>query len=120
LLAGVRATEPIVLAQVNLTINEFCAAFNCGRTKAYELIGTGEVEAIKLGKKTLIPYAELERLQARLPRMRPNPGTAPQHRYPKASFELPDVQQEASVSPPQTVKPPTPAPLISLVPDNTS
>jgi excisionase family DNA binding protein len=59
-----------VVNSLNLTINQFCAAVPCGRTKAYELIADGEVEAIKLGKKTLIPRAELERLQAQLPRMR--------------------------------------------------
>jgi excisionase family DNA binding protein len=59
----------------NLTINQFCAAVPCGRTKTYELIADGEIEAIKLGKKTLIPRAELERLQARLPRMRPRTGS---------------------------------------------
>lgn len=53
---------------INLTVPQFCAEMNCGKTKAYELLGTGEVEAIKLGKKTLIPRTEVERLRARLPR----------------------------------------------------
>jgi excisionase family DNA binding protein len=56
---------------INLTVNQFCTALPCGRTKAYELLGTGEVEAIKLGNRTLIPRTEVERLQARLPRFRP-------------------------------------------------
>jgi excisionase family DNA binding protein len=47
-----------MVEQVNLTVNQFCAAVPCGRTKAYELIGEGEVEAIKLGKRTLIPRTE--------------------------------------------------------------
>ena len=66
-----------MVEQVNLTINQFCAAVPCGRTKAYELIADGEIEAMKLGKKTLIPRAELERLQARLPRMRPRTRDRP-------------------------------------------
>jgi excisionase family DNA binding protein len=57
--------------QVNLSVNQFCAAVPCGRTKAYELIGSGEIRAIKLGRKTLIPKTELERLQAKLPSIQP-------------------------------------------------
>jgi len=36
-----------------------------GLTKMYELIGTGEVEMIKLGRVSLIPVASLEALIAR-------------------------------------------------------
>jgi excisionase family DNA binding protein len=67
--------EPLMVTSHNLTVNQFCAAVPCGRTKTYELIADGEIEAVKLGKKTLIPRAELERLQARLPRMRPRTGS---------------------------------------------
>ena len=73
--------------QVNLTINQFCAAVPCGRTKTYELIADGEIEAIKLGKKTLIPRAELERLQARLPRIRPRARVRPDTANTGASSE---------------------------------
>jgi excisionase family DNA binding protein len=58
-----------VVDPVNLTVNQFCNAVPCGRTKTYSLIAHGEIRAIKLGKKTLIPRIELERLQARLPRI---------------------------------------------------
>lgn len=62
---------------INLTVNQFCTALPCGRTKAYELLGAGEVEAIKLGNRTLIPRTEVERLQARLPRFRSGLSDAP-------------------------------------------
>jgi excisionase family DNA binding protein len=78
----------ILVDAINLTINEFCAAFKIGRTKAYELIAAGEVEAIKLGNKTLIPYAELEKLQARLPRMRPSTEAPLQPKNTAASPDL--------------------------------
>ncbi len=42
-----------------LTIPEFCAQVNVGRTNAYRLINEGQVKAVKLGKKTLIPRAEM-------------------------------------------------------------
>jgi excisionase family DNA binding protein len=71
---------------INLTVNQFCAALPCGRTKAYELLGTGEVEAIKLGNRTLIPKTEVPRLQARLPRFRSGLPDAP--RLVKAEPDL--------------------------------
>jgi excisionase family DNA binding protein len=58
-----------VIDPLNFTVNQFCIAVPCGRTKTYSLIADGEIRAIKLGKKTLIPRTELERLQARLPRI---------------------------------------------------
>jgi hypothetical protein len=36
-----------------------------GRTKLYELIGTGEIEIIKIGKSTLVPIRSLEALVER-------------------------------------------------------
>jgi excisionase family DNA binding protein len=42
-----------------LTIAQFCQAVNCGRTRAYQLINKKQVVAIKNGKKTLIPKAEM-------------------------------------------------------------
>jgi excisionase family DNA binding protein len=36
-----------------------------GRTKLYELIGTGEIEVFKLGKISLIPVRALEEFVAR-------------------------------------------------------
>jgi excisionase family DNA binding protein len=44
-----------------LTIPEFCAQVNVGRTNAYRLINEGQVKAVKLGKKTLIPRTEMLR-----------------------------------------------------------
>jgi excisionase family DNA binding protein len=85
-----------VVEQVNLTINQFCAAVPCGRTKAYELIADGEIEAMKLGKKTLIPRAELERLQARLPRMRPRTRDRPDTENSGASLERKDAEPIAN------------------------
>ena len=36
-----------------------------GRTKFYELINAGEIKAIKVGQRTLIPESELQRWLAR-------------------------------------------------------
>ncbi len=38
-----------------MTINEFLEWSRLGRTKTYELIGSGELPAIKIGRRTYIP-----------------------------------------------------------------
>lgn len=38
-----------------LTISEFCKLANCGATYTYQLIGKGNLRALKVGRKTLIP-----------------------------------------------------------------
>ncbi len=40
-----------------LTINDFMAWSRLGRTKVYELIGSEELRAIKVGRRTFIPIA---------------------------------------------------------------
>ncbi|WP_396617313.1 helix-turn-helix domain-containing protein [Lysobacter soli] len=44
------------------TINGACQSLSIGRSTLYELIGSGELRAIKVRNRTLIPTAELERL----------------------------------------------------------
>ena len=43
-----------------LTIAEFCAATNMGRTNLYKLMASGKIPAKKFGKKTLIPRAAMQ------------------------------------------------------------
>ena len=50
-----------------LTIPEFCKSAKVGRTVAYSLINKGEVKAVKLGKKTLIPRSAMDEFIASLP-----------------------------------------------------
>jgi excisionase family DNA binding protein len=46
-----------------------------GRTTVYALIGSGKLEAVKLGSRTLVTAASIEALLASLPRvsMKPEP-----------------------------------------------
>ena len=37
-----------------MTVNEFSAWARMGRTKTYELLGRGEIVAVKMGRRTLI------------------------------------------------------------------
>lgn len=50
-----------------LTIPEFCQTVNLGKTSTYRLINDGKINAIKLGKKTLIPQAAVQEFIASLP-----------------------------------------------------
>lgn len=50
-----------------LNIRDACAAIGIGRTKLYELINDGELDARALGGRTVIPAASLEKLVANLP-----------------------------------------------------
>ena len=43
------------------TILEFCEAAHCSRTRAYQLLNEGQINAIKNGRKTLIARKELLR-----------------------------------------------------------
>ncbi len=49
------------------TVLEACTRLKIGRTTFYKLIGSGELRALKSGKKTLIAEEELDRWIASLP-----------------------------------------------------
>jgi excisionase family DNA binding protein len=48
-------------------IPDACRRLGCGRTMIYELLAAGELRAIKLGNRTLIPESELQKfIESRL------------------------------------------------------
>ena len=49
------------------TISECCRLASIGRTKFYELVASGEIPVRKIGKKTLIAAADLQRWADQLP-----------------------------------------------------
>ena len=53
-----------------LPIPSALAMLGIGRTKLYELLGTGELQAVKIGRRTFIPSQNLEDLLLRLPAYR--------------------------------------------------
>ncbi|WP_428681101.1 helix-turn-helix domain-containing protein [Sphingopyxis sp.] len=53
------ALEPLAYS-----INEASRVSSLGRTRLYQLIGEGRLEARKIGKRTLIPAASLRALIA--------------------------------------------------------
>ena len=53
---------------VALSLNDAAKRFGIGRSKLYRLIGDGEIEARKVGKKTLIMAESLRRFVENAPR----------------------------------------------------
>ena len=59
-MTGQRTVEPICVR-----VNDAARMIGVGRTKLYELISSGELETIKIGKATRITTASLHRLVER-------------------------------------------------------
>jgi excisionase family DNA binding protein len=59
------------------TISETCRMLSIGKTKLYELLGSGEIPVRKLGKKTLVAAADLKRWADRLPAIEAKPQRKP-------------------------------------------
>lgn len=51
------------------SIREACAALSLGRTKLYALIAEGELEAVRIGGRTVIPAGSMIELLARATRV---------------------------------------------------
>ncbi|MBS0474319.1 MAG: helix-turn-helix domain-containing protein [Proteobacteria bacterium] len=58
-------TAPPSVEPICVKVNEAARMIGVGRTKLYELIASGEIEAIKLGKSTRITTASLKKLVMR-------------------------------------------------------
>ena len=58
-------TAPPSVEPICVKVNEAARMIGVGRTKLYEMIATGDVEAIKLGKSTRITTASLKKLVMR-------------------------------------------------------
>lgn len=56
--------ENVIVEPLAYSINEACRVSSLGRTRLYQLIGEGRLEARKIGKRTLIPAASLRALIA--------------------------------------------------------
>ncbi|WP_228242064.1 helix-turn-helix domain-containing protein [Porphyrobacter sp. GA68] len=59
-MSGHQPVEPICVR-----INEAARMIGIGRTKLYELISTGELETVKIGKATRVTTASLRELVKR-------------------------------------------------------
>ncbi len=52
-----------------MSIAEFCRRYSIGRTSVYEEIGTGQLRAKKIGRRTIITEDDAEEWLRRLPTM---------------------------------------------------
>jgi excisionase family DNA binding protein len=55
-----------ILPPANLSVPEGARWLGCGQTKMWALIRDGELKVVRLGSRTLLPLAELQRFQSRL------------------------------------------------------
>lgn len=55
-------TAKITLEPLAYSISEACRVSSLGRTRLYQLIAEGRLEARKIGKRTLVPAASLRAL----------------------------------------------------------
>jgi hypothetical protein len=53
-----------------LSIRAFCDAYCVGRTRTYELIAAGKLQAVKNGPRTMIDVESAEQWAASLPRFK--------------------------------------------------
>lgn len=55
---------------VLIPVRDFCDRYGIGRTKVYELLGSGTLEAVRIGSRTLITGDSIEQWAASLPRFK--------------------------------------------------
>jgi excisionase family DNA binding protein len=59
------------MTPIALTISDAVKVSGLSRTSLYEALNRGDLTAVKAGRRTLIPHAELEAYVARLPAYQP-------------------------------------------------
>ena len=59
-----------------LSIRAFCDAYGVGRTRTYDLIAAGKLQAVKNGPRTMIEAESAEAWAASLPRFKSNAALA--------------------------------------------
>jgi excisionase family DNA binding protein len=60
--------------QLLYTISQCCRMAAIGRTKFYQLVGSGEIPIRKVGKKTLVAATDLKRWAEQLPEIKTKGG----------------------------------------------
>jgi len=55
-------TETASLKPITVTVATALAVTGLGRTKFYELVKAGRIKTVAIGRRTLVVYADLERL----------------------------------------------------------
>lgn len=53
-------------APVTDTVDDFCSSLNIGRTTFYKLVKDGRIKLVKIGRRSLVPRTERDRLLSEL------------------------------------------------------
>ena len=59
-------TDPNAASPICVRVSRAMAMLDIGKTKLYELVSTGDLEAIRIGRRTLILWASIDTLIGRL------------------------------------------------------
>lgn len=62
------------IAPLHVTTDSACAALGIGKTKLFELIASGELETITIGRRRLVPVCALHDFSERLRSHMGSPG----------------------------------------------
>jgi len=65
--------------RVTESVNEFCYAVGIGRTRFYLDLRSGNIKAVKVGRKRLVPITEREAYLRRMSGQDHNPSIAETH-----------------------------------------
>ena len=55
------------MKQLLVTTKDAWQSLGIGRTRFFEILRAGDIQAVRLGRRTLVPVTELERFAAALP-----------------------------------------------------
>lgn len=70
---GGEGNQAVRVEPISVRIREACRLTGIGRSKFYELVASGDIEVIKVGTMTLVPF---DGLRAFIDRERNNSGTS--------------------------------------------
>jgi excisionase family DNA binding protein len=84
-----RSATAIHPEPIAISIADACRYIGCGRSLLYELIGNKRINAVKLGRRTLVPVASLHAYVASLPsaQITPKAHASTLHRQTSTSHE---------------------------------
>jgi len=69
----------IDFTKITVVVSEACLMLGIGRTKLYQMMGSGEVRAVRIGGRTLIDAASLRALVDDAAPWNPTGSTASNH-----------------------------------------
>jgi excisionase family DNA binding protein len=75
-MSSITSAETVALTTTVFSVPEVCQLARMSRAAFYKLLHTGDLKAVKRGRRTLITKESLEKFLSGLPEMEVNGGTA--------------------------------------------